>query len=143
MNATFNPSSFEIPSADCRLCGTLEVPADARNIIIFSHGLTSNCLSPRDRLVARALFNRGFAVLLPDLTLSGSDHAARCPDDPESICQTAKQLVACIDWLTASAATSGLRIGIFGAGSGAAASMSAAAQRPVDVHAVVSLGGAA
>ncbi len=141
MNAPFNPESFDVPADDCLLCGTLEVPADARNIIIFAHGLTSDSLSPRDRLVARALFNRGFAVLLPDLTISASEHGARCPDDPERILQTAMRLVACIDWLTASAATNGLRIGLFGAGSGAAAAMIAAARRPDDVHAVVSLGG--
>jgi len=141
MNATFNPESFDVPSDGCLLCGTLEVPANARNIIIFAHGLTSDSLSPRDRLVARALFNRGFAVLLPDLTISGADQVARCANDPESILQTATQLVTCIDWLTSSAATCGLRIGLFGAGSGAAAAMIAAAQRPSDVHAVVSLGG--
>jgi dienelactone hydrolase len=142
MNASTPTALMEIPTATGTLHGTLEIPANARHLIVFAHGLTSSNLSPRNRLVARALLRQGFAVMLPDLTAGAVGSAAPAPrDDRERILLTAKHLVVIIDWLTANPATCGLRIGLFGASTGAAAAMIAAALRPGQVHAVVSRGG--
>jgi len=122
--------------------GILEIPDNARFIIVFAHGADSSNRSPRNRLVARALLQRGFAVLLPDLSDAGSD----APDSvlsnvQQGITRIAMRLTSVIDWLASDPATKGLRIGLFGGRTGAAAAMIAAALRPKKVHAVVSRGG--
>jgi dienelactone hydrolase len=122
--------------------GILEIPPNARSIIVFAHGIDSSLVSPRNRLVARSLLQRGFAVLLPDLTTgSGDGVEATASHDREDIFRTASCLTAIIDWLAVNPATSALRIGLFGGRTGAASAMIAAARRPVEVHAVVSRGG--
>ncbi len=122
--------------------GTLEIPVNACNIIVFAHGQTSSNLSPRNRLVARSLLHRGFAIWLPDLSSGAAEHPVPAAQpDRERLFRTANQLVAIIDWLAVNPATSGLRIGLFGAGTGAAAALIAAARRPATVHAVVCRGG--
>ena len=68
MNASRPSCLIEIPAGNRTLHGTLEIPANARNIIVFAHGQASSNRSPRNRLVARSLLHRGFAILLPDLT---------------------------------------------------------------------------
>ena len=142
MSASRPSTSIEIPVGSGILVGTLEIPAKARSIVVFAHGRASSNLSPRNRLVARSLLQRGFAILLPDLTDMSADHPdSASPPDREHLDLTANHLVAIIDWLDANPATRGLRIGLFGAGSGAAAAMIAAALRPAQVHAVVSRGG--
>jgi len=133
---------IEIPAGNRTLHGTLEIPANARNIIVFAHGQASSNRSPRNRLVARSLLHRGFAILLPDLTCEAAERPASAPQpDRDKLLLTANQLLAIIDWLGDNPATRGLRIGLFGAGTGAAAAMIAAALRPATVHAVVSRGG--
>ncbi|KAB2641576.1 MAG: hypothetical protein DVB25_01370 [Verrucomicrobia bacterium] len=135
-------TSIEIPAGNAVVRGTLEIAANARHLIVFAHGLTSNSRSPRNRLVARSLLHRGFAVLLPDLTCATEPHAELPPRrDGDSLLPTANRLVSIIDWLGSQAATSGLRLGLFGAGSGAAAALVAAALRPAKIHAVVARGG--
>ncbi len=142
MNASPPPTPLQVPFANRMLGGILEIPADARNIIVFAHAHSGSNLSPRNRLVARELFHHGFAVLLPDLTESAeADTDARPLHERESVFLTATRLIAVIDWLGRNPATSGLRIGLFGVGSGAAAVMIAAALRPDEVQAVISSGG--
>jgi putative phosphoribosyl transferase len=94
--------------------GILEIPPNARSIIIFAHGPGKSCLSPRNRLVARSLLHRGFAVLLPDLSDRNEDsHHSASPQNQEYINRIADRLT----------------------------SMIAAANRPDAVHAVISRGG--
>ena len=122
--------------------GILEIPADAKGIIIFAHGIDSSNRNPRNRLVARTLLQRGFGVLLPDLSDETEDDSEPAPaNDLEEINRTAKRLTAIIDWLAENPVTSGLRIGLFGGRTGAAVTMIAAALRPNKVHAVISRGG--
>jgi putative phosphoribosyl transferase len=125
------------------LNGILEIAPNARAIIVFAHGIDSSLISPRNRLVARSLLQRGFAVLLPDLTAKkpGNGVEPTVSHDHEDIYRTASCLTAIIDWLAVDPATSALRIGLFGGRTGAASAMIAAARRPVQVHAVVSRGG--
>ena len=142
MNAPYPSAQIEIPAVGSTLHGFLEIPANARSIIVFAHGLDSNNLSPRNRLVARSLLQRGFAVLLPDLSNIIAPFAERSlAHDRKGILQSAHRLVAVIDWLTANPATRHLRIGLFGACTGAAVAMVAASLRPDSVHALVSRGG--
>ncbi len=122
--------------------GILEIPKNARSIIVFAHGPGNSCLSPRNRLVARSLLHKGFAVLLPDLAdrrEKTSDPAA--PQDQEYINRIAARLTSVIDWLGKNRKTRDLCIGLFGARTGAAAAMIAAANRPDLVRTVISRGG--
>jgi len=122
--------------------GILAIPAGARSIVVFAHGIDSSSHSPRNHLVARALMQRGFAVLLPDLSDEFDDDSLPAPqDDREDVSRTACRLTAIIDWLVGNTGTRDLRIGLFGGRTGAAAVMIAAALRPADVYAVVSRGG--
>lgn len=142
MNATLPPPPVDLQTTPSVTHGILEIPASARFIIVFAHGTESTNLSPRNRLVARALVQRGFAVLLPDLTDPPvDDHEPILANVQHGILRIAKRLTAVIDWLASNPATKGLRIGLFGSRNGAAAAMIAAARRPKKIHAVVSRGG--
>lgn len=142
MNATLTPTLIEIPAGNRTLRGILYLPANARAIIVFVHGHDSSSLSPRNRVVARSLLDRGFAILQPDLIeLAAESPAPGVLDERDELRAAANRLIVMIDWLAANPATSGLRIGLFGARSGAGAAMIAAALRPSKVHAVVSRGG--
>ena len=122
--------------------GVLQVPSNAKSIIVFAHGTDSNNLSPRNRLVARSLLQRGFAVLLPRLTDGYDDEFDPADEfDQDEIGQTATRLTAIIDWLARNPTTKDLKIGLFGGRDGAAATMIAAARRPENVRAIVSRGG--
>lgn len=122
--------------------GILEIPPNAQSIIIFAHGPGKSCLSPRNRVVARSLLQKGFAVLLPDLSDHDDDGCETgAPHDSDYINRIASRLTAILDWLAENPQTRGLRIGLFGARTGAAAAMIAAAKRPRLVRAVISRGG--
>jgi dienelactone hydrolase len=143
VNALPSLDLIEIQAESMILRGILQIPPGAKSIVVFAHGIDSSNLSPRNRLVARILLQRGFAVLLPDLTDDDDDNdCTPAPaSDREEIQRTAVRLTAVIDWLAANPATGGLRIGLFGGRTGAAAAMIAAALRPEQVHAVISRGG--
>ena len=142
MNASSTSSTIKIQGDHRILRGVLEIPTNARSIIVFAHGLDSSNLSPRNRLVARSLRQREFATLQPNLTEECGGGSDRKPlQDRGGILQTASRLIASIDWLADNPATRGLRIGLFGARPGAAAAIIAAALRPTKVHAVVFRGG--
>lgn len=141
VNTTPSSTSIEIQANDTILRSILEIPPNAQSIIVFAHGADSNGRSPRNQLVARSLQQRGFAVLLPDLTDAGVDSGPALTEDPVAVRRAAGRLTAIIDWLSDNATTRHLRIGLFGGRSGAAAVMMAAALRPDRVHGVISRGG--
>lgn len=141
VNAPPSSTSIEIQANDTILRGILEIPPNAQSIIVFAHGTGSNGRSPRNRMVARSLLQRGFAVLLPDLTEEGGDSEPALTEYSAVVRQAAARLAALIDWLSENATTRHLRIGLFGGRSGAAAVMMAAALRPDRVHGVISRGG--
>ena len=120
--------------------GSLHLPEAAKAIVLFAHGSGSDRISPRNQFVARALNRAGLATLLFDLLTPAEDSAG-----PRSlrfnIDLLASRLVGATDWVTNSPETRGLRVGYFGASTGAAAALVAAAQRPTVVGAVVSRGG--
>jgi pimeloyl-ACP methyl ester carboxylesterase len=121
--------------------GTLVVPADARAIVLFAHGSGSSRLSPRNRFVADALNRTGLATLLFDL-LTGAEEVEEAKEVRRfDIGLLARRLVSATDWVAERPDSRGLRLGFFGASTGAAAALVAAAERPSLVGAVVSRGG--
>ncbi|GLW31657.1 dienelactone hydrolase family protein [Actinoplanes regularis] len=117
--------------------GDLTLAEHATGMVLFAHGSGSSRYSPRNRAVARELNRRGFATLLADLLAPEEDNRRRRFD----IGLLADRLVGMIDWVGAHPATTGLPLGLFGASTGGAAALVAAAARPDDVRTVVSRGG--
>lgn len=133
-----------IPVRGVNLTGDLTIPVDATGIVVFAHGSGSSRLSPRNRQVAAALHESSLATLLFDL-LTPDEEAI---DDVTrrlrfDINMLSIRLADVTDWLMSNEATRGLRIGYFGASTGAAAALVAAALHPQTVRAVVSRGGRA
>ncbi|MGW8974240.1 phosphoribosyltransferase family protein [Streptomyces platensis] len=124
-----------IDAAGVRLTGDLQLPAGARAVVMFAHGSGSSRHSPRNRLVAAALNEAGLGTLLFDL-LTPAEEAHR--SNVFDIGTLADRLTAATGWLRDRTA---LPIGYFGASTGAAAALWAAATPGADVGAVVSRGG--
>lgn len=124
------------------LQGTLAVPHDASAIVLFAHGSGSSRMSPRNRFVASVLQRAGLATLLVDLlTPAEEEQQAYARRLRPEIDLLAERLVHIAHWLTAEAATSRFAIGYYGASTGAAAALVAAAHSPEHVGALVSRGG--
>ncbi|MGH2404321.1 MAG: dienelactone hydrolase family protein [bacterium] len=122
--------------------GTLSLPKGARGLVLFAHGSGSSRLSPRNRYVAQLLNEAKLATLLVDL-LTADEEAIdlRTAHVRFDIGLLAERLVGATGWLTQQPETRKLRIGYFGASTGAAGALVAAAERPQVVGAVVSRGG--
>jgi putative phosphoribosyl transferase len=120
-----------------RLAGVLALPAPARAVVAFAHGSGSSARSPRNRRVAAALGACGLGTLLFDLL---TEREAAFRENVFDIPLLARRLQTATRWLEDEAETRGLRIGYFGASTGAAAALVAAADEPA-VGAVVSRGG--
>lgn len=131
-----------IPAGNVVLRGTLAIPAGVSGLIAFAHGSGSNRFSPRNRSVARALNGAGFATLLLDL-LTSAEHARdeATAEFRFDIPLLARRLTFALNWLACQPATRALPMGLFGASTGAAAALIAAATCPELVRAVVSRGG--
>lgn len=121
-----------------RLPGTLDAPPSTRGVVVFAHGSGSSRHSPRSRMVAAALHQQGLATVRFDLL--GADEAAD-RRNVFDIALLAGRLVEAIDALAQWPAVAGRPIGLFGASTGAAAALVAAADRAEIVAAVVSRGG--
>ncbi len=120
------------------LGGTLQVPSKAHAVVAFVHGSGSSRFSPRNVAVADALNARGIATLLFDLLTSREEsHRANVFDIP----MLAERLIDAIRWLDHEPIVGSLPLGLFGASTGAAAALVAAARLRDRVRAVVSRGG--
>ena len=128
----------KIPVDGVVLPGDLVIPADAAGIVVFAHGSGSSRSSPRNQLVADALHRLGMATLLFDLLtpLEDERRAARFEIDVLAL-----RLESVVDWVRRDPMLGGLKVGLFGASTGAAAALAVAARRPDAVAAVVSRGG--
>jgi putative phosphoribosyl transferase len=132
----------QVPAGSVTLEGNLTLPEESRGIVLFAHGSGSSRHSPRNRYVARVLNEAKLATLLIDLlTLHEEVIDARTAQLRFDIDLLAERLVDTTDWLTQFPDTKHLRIGYFGASTGAAAALAAAAVRPDAVYAIVSRGG--
>jgi dienelactone hydrolase len=131
-----------VRALNVQLQGDLRIPSAAEGIVVFAHGSGSGRQSPRNRFVADVLVNAGLATLLIDLLTQEEEvidlQTAELRFD---IGLLAERLGGVTDWLAGEPSAAGLSIGYFGASTGAAAALIAAADRPRIVRAIVSRGG--
>ena len=136
---------LELDLGTVRLRGDLVVPADAQGVVAFAHGSGSSRHSPRNRFVAEAFNGSGLGTLLFDLLTPDEERIdLRTRHLRFDIELLAGRLAGAVDWLgrhLASGSPAPIPIGLFGASTGAAAALIAAAERPYVVGAVVSRGG--
>ncbi len=134
--------SLEIPVAGVTLPADLVVPDRAAGLVVFAHGSGSGRHSSRNRHVARELQEAGLATALADLLTPEEEQAdVRGGQFRFDIGRLSVRVIALTDWLLGHDASAGLSVGLFGASTGAAAALVAAAARPFTVQAVVSRGG--
>jgi len=127
---------------DITLEGTLVVPRDAKGIVLFAHGSGSSRHSPRNRYVAQILHTQGIATLLFDLLTRHEESMDQYTGELRfDIPFLAKRLVAATYWIANDASTRDLKVGYFGASTGAGAALVASAELPKVISAVVSRGG--
>ena len=131
-------ADVSIPADGVQLSGEMHIPAGATGIVAFAHGSGSSRHSPRNRFVARELQKAGLATLLMDLL---EEAEAQDRDKVFDIELLASRLLSVLHWIGNDPATRSLRIGYFGASTGAAAALVAAAREPAMVSALVSRGG--
>ena len=121
--------------------GTLALPEPVRGVILFAHGSGSSRYSPRNRFVARSLHELGLATLLIDLLTPAEERTDIVSAGHRfNVKLLAQRLEQATNWLAGESATRDLSVGYFGASTGAAAALVAAANRP-DITAIVSRGG--
>lgn len=121
-----------------RLPGFLNLPPDPIGLVVFAHGSGSSRLSPRNRTVARGMVGCRLATLLFDLLTEREAFDRRNIFD---IGLLASRVVEVVRWVARQPASAGLPVGLFGASTGAAAALVAAARKPERIAAVVSRGG--
>ncbi|HEY0355244.1 MAG TPA: alpha/beta family hydrolase [Flavisolibacter sp.] len=126
-----------IPVYDVHLNGELTVPHQAFAVVVFAHGSGSSMHSPRNKLVANYLNERGMATLLFDLLTSEED---KDYSNRFNIPLLAQRLKAVIQWVVERKECSGMRVGLFGASTGSASALMAAKDL-ANVIAIVSRGG--
>ncbi len=131
-------SAASIPVAGAVLKGNLIVPKGAKGLVIFAHGSGSSRLSPRNNFVASELQKRKIATLLFDLLTEEEDQRY---ENRFNIPLLAERLVAATAWVARQPGAKGLKIGYFGASTGSAAALIAAAKIGGGIRAVVSRGG--
>jgi putative phosphoribosyl transferase len=116
--------------------------ANMKGIVIFAHGSGSSRLSPRSKYVAQVLNNAGIATLVVDLLTIEEEAVDNLTKEHRfNIALLAQRLVSCTDWTLQNPELKHLKIGYFGASTGAAAALVAAAARPNVISAIVSRGG--
>ncbi len=131
-----------IPAGPVSLDGDLAAPSQTDGVVLFAHGSGSSRHSPRNRYVAEALNQAGFATVLMDLLTADEDEVDRRTTELRfDIPLLAGRLTAAADWLTTSDRWATVPLFLFGASTGAAAALMCAAARPEAVRGVVSRGG--
>jgi putative phosphoribosyl transferase len=142
LKATVDDRSVRVRAGTVELPGDLRIPLGARGIVVFAHGSGSGRHSPRNRFVADVLVKAGLATLLIDLLTQEEEMIdLQTAELRFDIRLLAGRLRDMSDWLANEPSTAALPIGYFGASTGAAAALIAAADRPERVRATVSRGG--
>lgn len=129
--------TIKIFTNDIKLEGILNLPAKAKSIVLFAHGSGSDRFSPRNTFVARVLQEADIGTLLFDLLTKEEDALY---ENRFNIDLLAERLIAATKWVLTNPETKNLRIGYFGASTGAAAALQASTKIP-SVFAIVSRGG--
>ncbi len=137
-----DPTFVEIQLGSTRLEGNLSVPENSVGIVLFVHGSGSGRMSPRNRLVAKELNQKGIATLLFDLLTRKEESIDMQTGHLRfDIPLLSQRLIDTTHWLLKNHTVTGLSVGYFGASTGAAAALVAAAELPQIVKAIVSRGG--
>jgi pimeloyl-ACP methyl ester carboxylesterase len=140
--ASVQQSELLIPVRTGSLAAALRLPVSARGVVLFAYGSGSSRHSPRNKGLAGQLNDVGYATMLLDLITIADDHRDPVVEYGRfDIPMLAARLVEAIDWLPSRERIGELPLGLFGASTGTAAALIAAAQRPQRVRAVVSRGG--
>lgn len=135
-------SEVPVPAGDVQLTADLRVPSEPAGVVLFAHGSGSSRRSPRNVEVAQVLNRNALGTVLVDLLTPDEEVAdARTAQLRFDIGRLAGRLSEIVDWLAAGELVGAVPIGLFGASTGAAAALVAAAERPDAVGAVVSRGG--
>lgn len=132
------PGLIDIPLPGLELPGLLYLPAEAHGLVLFSHGSGSSRYSTRNNYVARVLYQQGLAALLFDLLTEAEDQTYENRFDIELL---TRRLIAVTHWALKNPLLKHLPMGYFGASTGAASALSAAAHFKQHLAAVVSRGG--
>ncbi|POX48794.1 hydrolase [Streptomyces sp. Ru71] len=134
--------TVQVPVDGVSLTGDLVLPDGARAVVLFAHGSGSSRHSPRNRMVAERLREAALGTLLVDLLTEEEDDRDRVTAEHRfDIGLLGERVAAALDWLGREPATRELPVALFGASTGAAAALVAAARRPERVLTVVSRGG--
>ena len=130
-------TNVKIDLESVSLPGTLVLPHEAAEVVVFAHGSGSSRLSPRNKYVATVLHESGFGTLLFDLLTRREDETY---DNRFDIDLLARRLAGATDWLIRHRETQGHKLAYFGASTGAAGALQASVGRP-EIRAIVSRGG--
>lgn len=131
-----------IDAGDASLPGMLTLPEGAGSVVVFAHGSGSSRFSPRNQQVAHYLNDEGFGTLLFDLLTAEENEIDQITRQHRfDIPLLAERLEATVDWLGHQEGLREMKLGMFGASTGAAAALIAASNRPEPIDAVVSRGG--
>lgn len=135
--------AVSIELEDAVLEGDLTVPRGARGLVVFAHGSGSSRHSPRNRFVAEVINAAGLGTLLMDLLTAEEERVDEVTRELRfDIGLLARRVAQVVEWAAARPELAGMRIGLFGSSTGAAAALVAAAELPAGaVQAVVSRGG--
>jgi putative phosphoribosyl transferase len=133
-----SPEAREVRIPGPEIAGDLMLPPSPAGLVVFAHGSGSGRFSARNRHVAEALHERALATLLLDLLRAEEEHDQARVFDIELL---AGRLTAATEWAANEDELSGLPVGYFGASTGAAAALTATAELPDRISAVVSRGG--
>ncbi|MFA5572114.1 MAG: acyl-CoA thioester hydrolase/BAAT C-terminal domain-containing protein [Candidatus Bathyarchaeia archaeon] len=135
-------SALKIPVENVEVKGNMFLPQDTKSLVIFAHGSGSSRFSPRNQYVAKEFNKAGMGTLLFDLLTPGEEEEDTLTGQYRfDINLLSKRLVGVTKWLLNDPTTSKLKIGFFGASTGAAAALIASTKLPEEISAVVSRGG--
>jgi dienelactone hydrolase len=136
------PAAVQINAGRALIEGDLTIPAKAAGLVVFSHGSGSSRFSRRNKSVAQVLHAGGYATLLLDLLTRQEDVIDEQTGEYRfDVDRLGHRVVAAIDWSASHPLVARLPVACFGASTGAAAALIAAAERPEVVRAVISRGG--
>ena len=142
LEKTEQENAVRIPVGRVTVEGNLSKPPATRGVVLFAHGSGSSRFSPRNHYVAKALNKAGLATLLIDLlTKEEEDIDTSTGEFRFDIDMLSQRLIGATKWLRKNPKTRNLAFGYFGASTGAAAALIAAAKLPGEIKAVVSRGG--
>lgn len=135
-------AAVQIRAGRASIEGDLVIPARAAGLVAFAHGSGSSRFSRRNRAVAEVLQRGGYGTLLLDLLTREEDRVDEQTGEYRfDVDRLGSRVVAAIDWAAGHPVLSALPVATFGASTGAAAALIAAAERPDRIHAVISRGG--